>query len=403
MAWQSTLIESLISQLWYKSTLFGSRLLGAIAALLLTPFSFLYAWISQSNKRKAQNAQRLLAKLPSDQKTKVIVIGNITAGGTGKTPLLISLCKQLNEQGFNPGIISRGHGGSYLKERPCIATLVTATSDPRRVGDEPGLIAQALAQLSPAIPIAVCPKRQQALDLISSQYSCDIILSDDGLQHYALQRDIEIVLIDTSRKFGNNKLIPAGPLREPVSRLAEANIIVFNGEADSALGQTVSQFNNNNYSIGMAITGLRRLDQQESIYAAIQSATPTNTESMHCENPIAKRLSEYQNLHLVAGIGNPQRFFNGVRSILTNAQDQKTITEHPFADHYRYTVVDLKQLTSEIKSTDEQVSTAIVMTAKDAVKCRGFAAQINVPVFIIDVEAKINPAMIKNITQLLNS
>jgi len=243
--------------------------------------------------------------------------------------------------------------------------------------------------------------------LISSQYDSDIILSDDGLQHYALQRDIEIVLIDTSRKFGNNKLIPAGPLREPVARLAEADIIVFNGEPDSVLAQTVSQFNNNfninNYSIGMAITGLRRLDQPESIYADIHSDIPTNTESIHCENPIAKRLSEYQNLHLVAGIGNPQRFFDGVRSILTNPQDQQTIIEHPFTDHFRYPVADLKLLTSELGGTDKQVNTAIVMTAKDAVKCRGFSALINVPVFIIDLEAKLDLEMIQTITQLFNS
>lgn len=396
------MIESLISQLWYKGTLFGSRLLGAIATLLLTPFSYLYAWISQRNKKKAQNAHRLLAKSQSafvEKKPKVVVIGNITAGGTGKTPLLISLCKQLSQQGFKPAIISRGHGGSYLKDRPCVATLVTASSDANRVGDEPVLIAQALAQLSTAIPIAVCPKRQQALDLINSQFDCDIILSDDGLQHYALQRDIEMVVIDTARKFGNNKLIPAGPLREAVSRLADANIIVFNGQADSVLRQTVSQFNRNNFSIGMAITGLRRLDQQQAINLAI----PATTESEHLENPIGKRLAEYQSLHLVAGIGNPQRFFDGVRSILTNTQSQQAIIEHPFADHYRYTVADLNLLTSRPASTVKQQSTAIVMTAKDAVKCSGFASQINVPVFIIDVEARIDSEMIQKLTQLLNS
>ncbi|MDA8693997.1 MAG: tetraacyldisaccharide 4'-kinase [Pseudomonadales bacterium] len=343
-------IETFISRIWY-----GQGVASRAAALLLSPLSIIYRSIADENKRKA------LANRVDDLPIKTIVIGNITAGGTGKTPLLIAVAKQLASKGWSPGIISRGHGGLYLKGE-ALATRVQLDSDPFWVGDEPVLIAQALQTM----PVVVCPRRIEAVALLLKDTDCNIILSDDGLQHYALPRDIEVVLIDAARGFGNQKLLPAGPLREPIERLKDSDIVIFNGQPSPQLKATVAQYPLANYSISMAVDSLRSIDS---------SGLVSNDLS---------QLNRYSVIHLVAGIGHPERFFNAIHLLLSDNENAPEVIEHAYPDHHCYKESDLK-------FPQHDGNEAIVMTAKDAVKCAGF---INnpLPLYAVDVSARFEPS-----------
>jgi tetraacyldisaccharide 4'-kinase len=384
-------IESLITRIWY-----GQSQLSVFAAALLSPLSSLYQAVAESNKRKG------IAGRKDNLPIKIIVIGNITAGGTGKTPLLITLAQQLADQGWKPGIISRGHGGLYLEaegkgngngngkrngkgeaKEKASPTWVKADSDPFWVGDEPVHIAQAL----PSMPVIVCPRRIEAVDRLVEDTDCDIILSDDGLQHYALPRDIEVVLVDAARGFGNQKLLPAGPLREPLERLSSVDMVVFNGEPSAELQNLVAQYRQadqqTQYSLSMAINGLRDLSDN-----SLQSAD-------------LSYLNRYSVIHLVAGIGHPERFFNAVRLLLSNNENAPRIVEHAFPDHYSYKESDLAFADNHSSSNVDEHA-AIVMTAKDAVKCGGFK-QNALPLYAIDVSANVDSQLTSNLcAQLAN-
>ena len=187
--------------------------------LLLTPLSLLF--------RVVVGARRLAYRVGIKRSTRVslpvIVVGNITVGGTGKTPLVVWLAGYLREKGHAPGIVSRGYGGtaSHWPQQ------VRADSDPAVVGDEAVLLAA-----TTGCPMAVAPDRVAAAQALVDQGGCDVIISDDGLQHYALQRDIEIAVIDGVRRFGSGFLLPAGPLREPLKRLQQVDLVVVNGLGD---------------------------------------------------------------------------------------------------------------------------------------------------------------------------
>ena len=189
---------------------------------LLAPLAWLFAAISRWRRRVlSRAAQRQSLPVP------VIVVGNISVGGTGKTPLLITLVETLRRDGFRPGVISRGYGG----KAPNYPFMVGGDTPPQQGGDEPVLIASQCQ-----CPVVVDPDRLQAAHYLLTHSDCNVILSDDGLQHYRLPRDIEIAVVDGQRGFGNRRLLPAGPLREPVSRLDEVDFVVCNGQP----GQTVS-------------------------------------------------------------------------------------------------------------------------------------------------------------------
>ena len=364
-------VESLLLRIWY-----GQSQLAVFFAVLLSPLSSLYQMVAENNKRKA------IAKREDNLPIKIIVIGNITAGGTGKTPLLIALAQQLAALGWKPAVISRGHGGLYLQgslngksDEKGMATWVKPDSDPFWVGDEPVHIAQTLQTM----PVIVCPRRVEAVNMLVQQTDCDIILSDDGLQHYALARDIELVLVDSARGFGNQRLLPAGPLREPLERLSSVDMVVFNGEPSSELQSLVVEHAKNDqqtqYSMNMAITGLRSLSDSRLVSADLMY------------------LNRYSVIHLVAGIGHPERFFNAVRLLLSNNENAPRIIEHAFPDHYSYKESDLafESVESSFDSGLDK-SAAIVMTAKDAVKCGGFK-QNSLPLYATDVSAKIDSQM----------
>jgi len=250
----------------------------------------------------------------------VIVVGNLTVGGTGKTPLVIALARLLREHGYRPGIVSRGYGG-LARSWP---QQVRPDSDPVMVGDEPILIAR-----QTGCPMAVGPDRAEAGAALLRHHDCDILLCDDGLQHYGLQRDLEVLVIDGERRFGNGFCLPAGPLREPVRRRQTVDFILCNGAS--------------------AYSG--ELPMRYRIGDLVNLADPARRAP----------LSEWQGqaVHGVAGIGHPPRFF----AMLERAGLQ--VIRHPFADHHAYQAADL----------DFGDDLPVVMTEKDAVKCQRHARE----------------------------
>ncbi len=308
---------------------------------LLSPLSGLYRVITSLRKWCYEQGIFKQSKLPCS----VIIVGNITVGGTGKTPFIIWLAKQLSQAGFKPGIISRGYGG-YSEHYPLD---VNADSDPEVVGDEPLMIARRTQ-----CPVVVSPNRYQSGVALLENYDCDVILSDDGLQHYALARDIEIVIIDGQRYFGNQYCLPAGPLREPLSRLKSVDFIVEN---------TPNDVLENHYPMTLIPTQLRNV-LDETIHKSI--------ESFH-----------HQPLHAVAGIGHPSRFFNQLK------KDRLTILEHAFADHHNFHPHDLE-------FDDDK---PIIMTEKDAVKCQSFATS---NMWYLPVEAQLPSSLFEHIINKLS-
>ena len=246
----------------------------------------------------------------------VIIVGNISVGGTGKTPVVIWLAKQLQDAGYHPGIISRGYGG-HAEHYP---QEVTFESLPSVVGDEP-LIIHKQSQC----PVVVSPNRVDAGQFLLHQHQCDVIISDDGLQHYALDRDIEIVVVDGEREFGNGYCLPTGPLREPFSRIDTVDFTLH------TMSKRAVAFNINTIH-GQAI----------------------NINQPSLEQPVES--FNKQTVHAIAGIGHPARFFEQLR------KKNITVIPHPFADHHAFTEGDL----------DFNDNYPILMTEKDAVKCQHF-------------------------------
>ncbi len=271
----------------------------------------------------------------------VIVVGNLTVGGTGKSPLVIALVEQLREKGFKPGVVSRGYGGQAT-DWP---QKVTADSNPFLVGDEPVMIATYAR-----CPVVAAPNRVVAAQSLLTHFDCDIIVSDDGLQHYALARDIEILVVDESRGFGNGFCLPAGPLREPVSRAAAVDCIVMNcvslPEAAPTTKLTAQPHRMKNN--GVLFTG-----HNCSVMKIIPRYFTPLYAAKH-EEHLALNHFKGKTVRAVTGIGNPGRFFATLSSLGVEC------IEHPYPDHHRFKIEDL--------AFDDDMP--IIMTMKDAVKCR---------------------------------
>ncbi|BBP01281.1 tetraacyldisaccharide 4'-kinase [Sulfuriferula nivalis] len=292
--------------------------------VLLIPLS----WLFLSITRIRQLAYKLRLSTSYRLPVPVIVVGNINVGGTGKTPLVIYLVQQLRQHGWRPGIISRGYGGTATTP-----TAVNANSDPSVVGDEPLLIAQRAG-----CPLWVDRNRPAAAHaLLSSHPEVNIIISDDGLQHYALERDINIAVIDGARGFGNKQLLPAGPLREPLARLSTMDAIVINqtGAYHTSIPPTLSHY-------AMHLQGHQF------------------TQLLHPQRTATAQNFINQPIHAVAGIGNPNRFFDQLSAM------GLTVIPHAFPDHHQYQAGDFN-------FTHSNLSAIIIMTEKDAVKCHSFA------------------------------
>lgn len=326
MLWFKTWIRAMalgVQALWYSQ----SRL-----SWLLWPVSLMLQSISWV-RRKALEATRQALDVP------VIVVGNITVGGVGKTPLVIALAQYFCTKGLRVGIVSRGYGATIR----AFPHEVLETDDAKNVGDEPKLIS-----LKTACPVVIAPKRIQAVKYLLEKYQSQIIISDDGLQHYALPRTVEIVVIDGMRGFGNGFCLPAGPLRESPKRLRQVDFIVINGtmSADESFGKMNSD----------------QMIYKMDIVSNLPHAIPAN-------NPVAWTTLKTP-LSAVAAIGHPERFFALFDTLGLAYQP------YVFPDHHAFSTEELERLPKPI-----------VMTEKDAVKCYAFGIE---SMYCVPVEAKLN-------------
>ncbi len=298
-----------LPRLWYQTPL-------AVSLYPLLPLSWLFCGLVKFRRWLYRLGVMRSSRLP----VPVVVVGNLTVGGSGKTPLVLWLVEELLAHGWYPGIISRGYGGSADSLR-----FVTPDSESSVVGDEPLLLA-----MRARVPIVVGRDRVAAgRALIATHPECNVIVSDDGLQHYRLQREVELVVFD-GRGGGNQRMLPAGPLREPMRRLDSVTGIVWNSKVtpNSLAGVIPPQFR-------MILAGQYFYSLSDPSHRCMAS------------DLMGKRL------HAVAGIGDPSRFFAQL------AQLQLEFEAHPFPDHHRYRVEDLAFARDG----------ALLMTEKDAVKC----------------------------------
>ena len=262
----------------------------------------------------------------------VIVVGNISVGGTGKSPVVQSLVADLKRQGFKPAIISRGYGGkaqNYPLE-------VTSESDVAETGDEAFMLASRCE-----CPVVVDPVRTRALDLLATTQQCDVVVSDDGLQHYAMPRQCEIIVVEGQRFLGNELLMPFGPLREPQWRLKHGDAVVINHRFDSFTPLTESLRN-------------QGLDVYDCHFAAKHFRLLGDDDTHLSWQEFVKQYRETK-IHAIAGIGNPEAFFAYLRSL------GLAILTHEFPDHHDFIESDL--------NFDDGI---VVMTEKDASKCQLF-------------------------------
>lgn len=323
-------IQQTVSEHWYKPQPWG---------WVLWPFSKIFAFIVKIRTYAYQKNWFKKYRAPAP----VIIVGNITVGGTGKTPLVIYLAQLLREHGYNPGIVSRGYKGKIKS-----VVLVSPYSDPRIVSDEAVLLANR-AQC----PVIVAKKRAVGVSQIVRHNKVNIVLSDDGLQHYGLERDIEIAVIDGDRRFGNGYSLPMGPLREPESRLNTVSLLVVNnGEPQSEREHQM-------------------VLNCKDVYAL---TNPTNRLDI---STFAGKT-----VHAIAGIGYPERFFKQLRDLGLN------VIPHAFPDHYAFSSAD-------ISFPDQH---PILMTEKDAVKCKHFATHKH---WVVALSVDLPQAFVDNLLQLI--
>ena len=299
---------------------------------LLLPVSWLYGFITMVRRQAYKIGLFASYRAP----IPLMVIGNITVGGSGKTPLIIALVNYLQKQGIKVGVISRGYGGDSNQ----MPALVHADSLPSIVGDEPCLIVNMTGAA-----MAVCPNRKQAITtLLHAHPDLQLIIADDGLQHYALQRDIEWIVVDASRGFGNQQLLPTGFLREPMSRLTGANV-VYHEKADRTT-------KDNKQAKAKRLTMHLQADKLQPLWP---SAVEIDGLSVAAKTPMPL-MPPIPNgrVHAVSGIGYPQRFFDTLMALGFD------VIGHAYPDHYDFSLTELLQY-SELP---------IIVTSKDAVKIR---------------------------------
>jgi len=335
---------------WYRITLLH---------LILFPVSLLFRLLVAL--RRALYRSGILPSYPLP--VPVIVVGNISVGGTGKTPLTLALAQQLGDRGWHPLIVSRGYGGAAQQPQH-----VNANSAAQQVGDEPLLMAR-----RNLCPVWIGKDRAAAARAaLQAHPQCDVVLCDDGLQHYRLRRDAEIAVIDGARGFGNGFMFPAGPLREPVARLRTVDaVVVNNGETSTPdlfrhqkkgamnLAPTVGQY-------AMRLSG-------DIFHNLLDPGKAVAADYFHALNN-----------HAVAGIGHPQRFFSHLQTL------GMAFTPHAFPDHHPYDAADLTFTGCD----------AILLTEKDAVKCVAFA---DARYWVLRVDAQLDPALIDHILRKIGS
>ena len=322
-------LERLLNHIWYGNSLLS---------WCLIPLTWPVRWAIHRRRQQAA------PKGSSPEGITVIVVGGLTAGGTGKTPVLIGLGKWLAEQGYRVGVVSRGYGGTHGPEPHSVTEVDTAAV----VGDEPLLIQRELG-----VPVVVCADRKRALDTLVDQNAVDVVLSDDGLQHYPMPRDIELLVLDAERGLGNGRLLPAGPLREPASRLASVDVV---------------------------------LERNSSDLIAASAYQPSGALHLASGRQIAwsECVAEWRDQSIVAmtGLGQPRQFFEMLRV------QGLAIEEEPLGDHEAMTPAHLDR-------RDEKV---VLMTAKDAVK---LPECTDPRVWVVAIEVALPSSLLTRLTALL--
>lgn len=319
-------IEQMMLQAWYAPSTWLK---------LLRPLSALYQRVALSRRRRYLENPSASWQPP----VPLIVVGNITLGGTGKTPMVIWLVKHLRSQGLKVGVVSRGYGAKP-PARPWL--IRPDENSPEQVGDEPLLIAQRCR-----VPVVIDPDRTRAARYLCEHLQVDVIVSDDGLQHYAMGRTLELVMVDHMRGLGNGRCIPEGPLREPAKRLDTVDMVIHNGAA---------------------------ADTTAAFAMQLEPAELVNLKTAERLNPHAWKA--HPRVQAVAGIGNPERFCKTLESLALVPEI------HAFADHARYNA-------QSFASFDR--GEALIMTEKDAVKCRGFAQK---NWWYLSVDARLSEAFV---------
>ncbi len=322
-------LEQYLTQRWYSTQ----------STFLLRPFSWCYGQLAR--RRRERTEARSIA-------VPVIVIGNLTVGGTGKSPLTQALARLLQMHDMRPAILSRGYGG-HAASYPL---PVMATTPVDEAGDEALMFAQTLD-----CPVLVDPDRVRGAHALVRAENPNLILCDDGLQHYALQRDLELVVIDGSRGLGNGQLLPAGPLREPPARLQDADLVLCNGSAAALSAELRAAIH---YEFSLRPLGWRHLASGQR-YAL--DARPFGNQ-----------------VQALAGIGNPERFFTSLE------QQGLQVERHPKPDHFHY---DRQSVPDDGRP--------VIMTAKDGVKCQAFAAA---HWWVLEVEAELPQAFQDEFVQI---
>ena len=322
--------SSFVVDSWYKKSLW---------LYLLYPFSFIFSYLTSRRRRKYIKNKKISYK--SD--IPIVVVGNLTIGGTGKTPLVKYIANELAERGYMPGIVSRGYGGKFKE------TLhVTSETSVKETGDE----AQILAKLN--LPFYIDKNRVRAVKKLIKDHDCDVIISDDGLQHYKMGRHVEIAVIDGKRRFGNNLTFPAGPLRESKNRLSSVDFIVNNS--------------------GPTEEGEYLMNISPSKFVHLKSGKSYSVDKWPMHNQI----------HAVAGLGNPGRFFDLLDKLGFDS------IRHPFPDHHNFSSSDIFYLDH----------LPIVMTEKDASKCKDFD---NNKIWYLTIDADVTNKFIDKLDKKIKS
>ncbi len=311
----------------------------SLLTLLLLPFAALFCLLVYIRRQCYRCGLLRSAGLS----VPVIIVGNLTVGGTGKTPVVVWLAKWLRDKGLRPGILTRGYGGKSIAW-PLRVEPDTAVSD---AGDE-ALLLRRRANC----PVYAGPDRLQAGRRLLAEQDCDIIICDDGLQHYALQRNLELLVIDGERRFGNGLCLPAGPLREPTRRLRSMDLLITNGPAGPG-----------EYS--MQVAG--------DLAVSVNGRQPSRPLSSFAGTRV----------EALAGIGNPERFFRMLESVGVK------ISRHAFPDHHPFRMEDLRPFTGS----------AVLMTEKDALKCDAFAGD---NVWYIPAAAHFDPTFTQRLELLID-
>lgn len=341
---------------------------------LLSPLSALYGAVSSARKSLYHKNIFDMYRAP----VPVLVIGNITVGGSGKTPLIITMLEYLLAKGVQVGVISRGYGGDSSQ----MPRMVMPDSTPDQVGDEPCLIVQSIfAKTGDVVPMVVGANRKAAIELLlSTHLNVSLIISDDGLQHYALHRDVEWIVVDAARGFGNGKLLPQGFLREPISRLDGATIVYH----DARLASFTGEFSTAHYSLDEKFTS-------PACYSADDLTMYLRPSELVLllPNSTKKPPQASDRIYAISGIGYPKRFFDTLGELGFD------VVPVAFGDHHQFVLADVVDF----------ADLPIIITAKDAVKLRTLAKEQMHPIFeniwVLPVSAQLSQAAYQQMDALI--